>query len=186
MARVSVRRMVCPMKTKDMATEDMAPDVENRAAELASREGRRGELRRGAVSACDCAMQAGARGAARLAWPLVFPVLACALCPACLAILFQFLPVAVSAAVSEACHDVVLTAALLMSVSASAWRSWRSRRAWPVAVTSMGSLLVIIAHAGGELPALEWAGFATLLGGGVMEARRSGHFRAAGAACVTT
>jgi hypothetical protein len=53
----------------------------------------------------------------------------------------------------------------------SAWRTWRTRRAWPVVVASVGAGLVLGGHAL-DLHAVEWAGILVLVIGGVTEQLR--------------
>jgi hypothetical protein len=74
--------------------------------------------------------------------------------------------------VSEFHHLVLLVIAISASLGVSAWRSWRTQRAWPIVVALTGSSLVVTGHFAGELHALEWAGVLVLLSGGLIE-----HFR---------
>ena len=127
--------------------------------------------------ACDCAAHRHGSKAANKAsagtWETLLPILACAVCPACMATyakLFSLLGVSVG--LSELHHTVVLTVAIAVSTLVSAWRSLRTRRVWPVAFAMLGSSLVIAGHVRGELHALEWAGVLTLLASGLVE-----HFR---------
>jgi hypothetical protein len=46
------------------------------------------------------------------------------------------------------------------------------KRAWPVLVAALGSLLVFAGHFAGELHSAEWAGVLVLLAGGVTEQLR--------------
>jgi hypothetical protein len=73
---------------------------------------------------------------------------------------------------SELHHLVLLAVAISASIGVSAWRSWRTRRVWPIAVALTGSALVALGHFAGDLHVVEWAGVLTLLAGGVVE-----HFR---------
>jgi hypothetical protein len=103
----------------------------------------------------------------------LLPVLACAVCPACLATYTKVLSlVGVSFGFDEALHDVLMAGALTVSVGVSAWRSWRTGRAWPLLLALGGSALVAGGHLLGELHVLEWAGVLVLLIGGLSE-----HFR---------
>ena len=125
--------------------------------------------------ACDCAghrHQSSAPSQAG-AWSALLPVLACAVCPACLttyAKLFSVLGVGFG--LSEITHLFLLVVAISASIGVSAWRSWRTRRVWPIATALTGSLLVLIGHVAGDLHVVEWAGVLTLLAGGLTE-----HFR---------
>ena len=124
--------------------------------------------------ACDCAAHRHATRASTEAgtsvWTTVLPILACAVCPACMATyakLFSLLGVGVG--LSELHHTVLLVLAIGVSTLVSAWRSVRTRRIWPVGLAVLGASLVIAGHVRGELHALEWAGVLTLLGSGVVE-----------------
>jgi ABC-type nickel/cobalt efflux system permease component RcnA len=127
--------------------------------------------------ACDCAAHrhaAKGSGDARTGtWETILPILACAVCPACMATYAKVLSlVGVSVGLSELHHTVVLAVAIAVSTLVSAWRSLRTRRVWPVAFAVLGSSLVIAGHVRGELHALEWTGVLVLLGSGLAE-----HFR---------
>jgi len=96
----------------------------------------------------------------------LLPALACAVCPACLTTYAKVLSVfGVSFGVDAALHRRLLVAALATSISISAWRSWRQRRIWPLAIALAGTALVAAGHGLGELHALEWGGMLLLLGG---------------------
>lgn len=69
-------------------------------------------------------------------------------------------------------HLVLLGAAIAGSIALSAWRTFRTRRTWPLAIALTGSLLVALGHLGGDLHYVEWAGIVVLLAGGLGE-----HFR---------
>jgi len=77
--------------------------------------------------------------------------------------------VGVGFGLSEAHHHVLLAVAVAASVSISAWRSWRTKRAWPVATAALGAGLILLAHLAGDLHAAEWAGVLVLLAGGLVE-----------------
>lgn len=125
--------------------------------------------------ACDCSAHR-ARATpppASGAWAALLPVLACAVCPACLTTYAKLLSVlGVGVGLSELHHLILLVVAVSASVGVSAWRSIRTRRVWPVAVALTGSTLVAAGHLGGDLHAVEWAGVLVLLAGGLTE-----HFR---------
>jgi len=106
-------------------------------------------------------------------WSSLLPVLACAVCPACVTTYAKVLSlVGLGFGLTETQHLVLLVLALGASLAISAWRSWRSRRAWPIAMAVLGSSLVALGHLQGDLHALEWAGVLVLLLGGLGE-----HFR---------
>jgi hypothetical protein len=123
-------------------------------------------------AACGCghhhappAPQAGSRWGAAL-----LPVLACAVCPVCLTTYAKVLSVfGVSLGVDAALHQRLLVAALATSIAISAWRSWKQRRIWPIAIAIAGTTLVAAGHGLGELHALEWGGMLLLLGGALAE-----------------
>lgn len=139
--------------------------------------------------ACDCA---GHRALERLAppsekpslWSSLLPVLACAVCPACLATYAKLFSVAgVGLGLDEAAHATLLFTAVIASVGLSAWRSWRTKRAWPVSVALVGCSLLLAGHlAGGAFHGLEWAGVITMLVGGLAEHIRLVHRPATSAA----
>lgn len=123
--------------------------------------------------ACDCAAHLRREEPAPGALSALLPVLACAVCPACLSTYAKLFSVAgVGFGLSELHHDILLGVAITTSVLVSAWRSHRTRRAWPIAVALTGSALVLCGHLLGELAWLEWAGVLVLLAGGLTE-----HFR---------
>lgn len=122
--------------------------------------------------ACDCAAHRAPKTTAPNAgmWSAILPVLACAVCPACLttyAKLFSVLGVGFG--LSEFHHLVLLVVAISASIGVSAWRT---RRVWPIAIALTGSALVATGHLAGDLHAVEWAGVLLLLVGGLTE-----HFR---------
>lgn len=102
----------------------------------------------------------------------LLPVLACAVCPACLTTYAKLLSVAGTAWLSDTHHLVLLGVALSASLGLSAARTVRTRRAWPLATALTGGALLLAGHFGGEAPVLEWLGVLTLLVGGLVE-----HFR---------
>jgi hypothetical protein len=71
--------------------------------------------------------------------------------------------------ISEAQHHLLLAVAVSASVAISAWRSFRTRRAWPVATAALGAGLILVAHLAGDLHVAEWAGVFVLLAGGLVE-----------------
>jgi hypothetical protein len=104
-------------------------------------------------------------------WATILPVVACALCPACVSTYAKiFATIGVAAALSKRQHLALLVFAVVMSVGISAYRSWRSRRAWPVVVALAGCTLLSAGHLI-EANALEWCGIAILVVGGMLEQR---------------
>lgn len=136
----------------------------------------------GHVHSCDCTAHRAATVRRAGLSAALLTALACAVCPACLATyakLFSVLGVGVG--LSEAHHLVLLVVAVVASVLVSAWRSWRSKRFWPIAIALVGSSLVLLGHLAGDLHAIEWVGMLCLLGGGLTEQlrfRRLGHAHA--------
>jgi predicted branched-subunit amino acid permease len=83
----------------------------------------------------------------------------------------------VSVGLTEFQHSLLLAFAITVSVLVSAWRSWRARRAWPVALALLGSALVLTGHLHGELHTVEWSGVLVLLVSGVFEQLRMPRLR---------
>lgn len=122
--------------------------------------------------ACDCAGHRAPKATAPDAglWATFLPVLACAICPACLTTYAKLLSVfGVGFGLSELHHLVLLVVALSASIGVSAWRSWRTRRAWPIAIALTGASLVVTGHVASDLHIVEWAGVVLLLIGGLTE-----------------
>lgn len=106
-------------------------------------------------------------------WSTLLPVFACAVCPACMTTYAKILAVfGVGFGLSELQHLLLLVVAISASLAVSAWRSFRTGRAWPVVFALAGSALVAVGHMYGDLHAAEWAGVLVLLAGGLSE-----HFR---------
>jgi hypothetical protein len=78
----------------------------------------------------------------------------------------------VSVGLTELQHVFLLAIAITISLFASAWRSWRTKRRWPLAIAVTGAAMVLAGHLAAELHALEWLGVLVLLAGGLGE-----HFR---------
>lgn len=118
-------------------------------------------------ASCSCAHH---HDPAKLGWlSALAPALACAVCPACLS---TYAKIAASfgsgLAIGETAHLVLLLVAIAVSLAVSAWRSWRSQRAWPLALALVGGAMLVIGHVV-ELAPLEWGGIAVLLAGGLVE-----------------
>ena len=120
---------------------------------------------------CDCPAHRHAPTKSKLGgWSLLLPLLACAICPACLATYAKLLSVlGVGVGMTESQHLLVLSTAVLVSIVVSALRSWRSKRWWPIAFALAGAVLIVIGHAARSLHELEWAGVLMLLVGGLRE-----------------
>ncbi len=124
---------------------------------------------------CDCSVHRTAASQSDKSglWSAIVPVLACAVCPACLTMYAKLLSVAgVGFQLSEGQHLAILVVAIASSVGMSAWRGWRTKRSWPISVALAGSALVMVGHLIENLHTFEWAGMAILLAGGLTE-----HFR---------
>lgn len=84
--------------------------------------------------------------------------LACAVCPVCVATYAKLLSLTgISVGLDPGAHEILMFGALSISVRVSAWRSWRTARAWPFVVAVSGSALVATGHLLGGLHAVEWA-----------------------------
>jgi hypothetical protein len=120
---------------------------------------------------CDCPAHRHHAPKSKLGgWSVILPLLACAICPACLATYAKLLSIlGVSVGMTESQHLLVLATAVLVSIVVSALRSWRSKRWWPLAFALSGASLIVIGHAVHSLHALEWAGVLVLLLGGLRE-----------------
>jgi hypothetical protein len=106
-------------------------------------------------------------------WSLLLPILACALCPACVTTYAKvFAVLGVGFGLSETQHVALLVVALAGSLGVSAWRTVRTGRRWPLSVAVVGATAVVIGHAVPSAHLLEWVGVAILLAGGLTE-----HFR---------
>ncbi|MBM4377991.1 MAG: MerC domain-containing protein [Deltaproteobacteria bacterium] len=119
---------------------------------------------------CDCGHDHGAPADAPGGWSAVLPLLACLLCPACLAT-WAKLGSSLGAGVmlSEAAHGWVLAAAVSFSLGVSAWRTRRTGRPWPLAVAVCGAALVAAGHGLLGSEPIEWAGIAVMAVGGLAE-----------------
>lgn len=128
---------------------------------------------------CACAAHHGhasavRRGPQRGALFALFPALACAVCPACLSLYAKvFATLGVGFTFTETQHHWLLLLALAASVLVSAWRSWQSRRAWPVVVSLLGSCLLLSGHGRPGTAWLEYLGVLVLLAGGIRENQRA-------------
>lgn len=95
-------------------------------------------------SHCDCAHHRAkssnpATGEPGGRWASLVPILACAVCPACLAAYAKVLSfVGIGVSLSESTHLLVLVLAIGVSLVVSAWRAWRLRRLGPLAISVVG------------------------------------------------
>lgn len=129
--------------------------------------------------ACDCAAHRASAAPGAGLWSVWLPVLACAICPACLATYAKLFSVlGVGFGLSEIQHLALLVIAITASLGVSAWRSFRTRRVWPIAVAVTGAALIIVGHLAGDLHIVEWAGVLVLLVGGLVEHVRLRKLRA--------
>jgi hypothetical protein len=125
----------------------------------------------------DCGCASHQKPAARTSrgtfdWSMLIPVLACAVCPVCLATYAKVLALAgvgVGLGIGQTEHTWLLAIALLSSLVVSAWRSVRTRRVWPILFAALGSTLVLLGHLAGDLHVVEWLGVLTLLASGLAE-----------------
>jgi hypothetical protein len=122
--------------------------------------------------ACDCEHHRSPATGDSVAgglWASVLPLLACAVCPACLSAYAKILSaLGVGLVLTETQHAVIMSLAVASSVAVSAWRTKRTGRAWPLAVSVSGASLVVVGHLS-ERSALEWSGVLILLVGGLLE-----------------
>jgi hypothetical protein len=99
----------------------------------------------------------------------LLPILACAVCPACLSAYAKVLSAfGVGLFLTDTQHAIIMAVAVTSSVAVSTWRTVRSGRRWPLAVSLCGSCLVV----GGHLldhNVIEWVGVLVLLVGGLVE-----------------
>ncbi|RKH47874.1 MerC family mercury resistance protein [Corallococcus sicarius] len=134
-------------------------------------------------SSCDCAHHraeasspAGEPGGR---WASLLPLLACAVCPACLSAYAKVLSfVGIGVSLSESTHLLLLVVAIGVTLVVSAWRAWRLHRVGPLVISVVGSALLVLSHALEENPLLLWSGVAVLLGGALWERRVWRRFQA--------
>lgn len=145
---------------------------------------------------CDC--PAHRRGAIELGgeegrdappslWASILPVLACAVCPACIASYSSALSaVGISATLGEAYHHYFLAVALLVTLGLQAYRAHRTQRRAPLVAAIVGSTLLVGGHALDDSgfaawsPLLVWAGVAVLLGSSIVDVVRTRRAHARG------
>jgi hypothetical protein len=135
---------------------------------------------------CDCAAHRAASHAAHHAqpgdaappqaagswWTSVAPVLACAVCPACMSTYAKVLStLGVGVFLTETQHHALLIGAVSLSLAIGVWRGHKGRRWSPFFLTLLGCALLVSGHLLGDVRALSWSGMAVLLGGGLWEHR---------------
>jgi len=102
----------------------------------------------------------------------VAPLLACALCPACLTVWSTLLSAvgvqAGLAGMGEEAHGVVLGVAVLVAMGVAAWRAISTRDVRPALLPAAGCGMLVAAHAL-DVESLEWAGVAALLGAALLD-----------------
>ncbi|ADO70923.1 MerC family mercury resistance protein [Stigmatella aurantiaca] len=126
---------------------------------------------------CDCAHHRRASSCSPLEerggrWAVLVPLLACAVCPACLSTYAKVLSfLGVGFLLTESAHQGILVVAVAISIGMGGWKAWRLRRGGPFAATVVGCALLILGHALDENAVMSWGGVAVLLGGAMWERR---------------
>ncbi len=125
----------------------------------------------------------GKRWSARLTQAIATaaPMLACAVCPACLSAYGKiFAALGIGFTLSEEEHSYFLLAAVLISLVSSSWRTWVTQKLWPLLIAMSGCLLIMAGHWGGHyigasdfLSICEWIGVLILAVGGIVERQRN-------------
>lgn len=97
-------------------------------------------------------------------WAQVLPALACAACPACMAVWKPLLSViGVTLALSEGEHEALLYASLAVALAVGAWDLWRSTLKTPFVLTAVGAALMVSSHLAGDVAVLEWTGMVVMV-----------------------
>lgn len=100
----------------------------------------------------------------RLSLASLLPALSCAVCPACLALWKPLLSVlGVTLAFNDAQHAWLLYGSLSIALVVATWDVWRARAWLPFWLTTAGAALMVLAHALGDVPALEWGGMLVMV-----------------------
>ena len=103
-------------------------------------------------------------------WAALAPVLACAVCPACLSTYAKVLSLlGVGVTLTESTHHILLVLAVCVSLGASFWKARRRHQWGPLWVAILGCALLAMGHARDEDPVLTWSGVVVLLVGGLWE-----------------
>jgi drug/metabolite transporter (DMT)-like permease len=125
------------------------------------------------AQACDCpthVAKAGPTSGSR--WSALAPLIACALCPACLTTYGGVLSLlGLSLYMTEAQHFFILILAVSISASIGFLRARRTRRWIAFAVSLFGCALLLLAHFADDHRGLTWGGVIALLGSSVWEYR---------------
>jgi hypothetical protein len=99
-------------------------------------------------------------------WSVLVPLIACAFCPACLAVWAPFLAtLGIGIVLSEAQHGILLFLAVTVSIGLAALRARRTAAWVPFALTVAGGSILLSSHWLGENVWLSLLGIAGLLSG---------------------
>ncbi len=106
----------------------------------------------------------------------ILPILACALCPACIGVWAQVLSVVgIGLVITEAQHHALLAVAIAIALAMSVYRFARTRVVGPFVMTIMGSASLAGAHFfAEENHLLSWVSIAVILGASLWQ-RRAEH-----------
>lgn len=122
---------------------------------------------------CACDHHHEAPGASRNSaiWSTLLPILACAVCPGCIASYAKILSiVGVGIALSETQHLGLLVVCISLSLGVGLREARMTRRWGPLLVNVLGCTVLVAIHAMGEQsapPWSSWCGIVLLLGGAV-------------------
>lgn len=140
-------------------------------------------VRTGCVSECGCVAHSVTKrpddsGAPSL-WSVILPLVACAFCPACLAVWAPVLTsLGLGFSLPESAHLAALLLIVPLSVGPAGVRAYRSRAWRPLVFTGGGALSLIAGHVL-DTWVLELLGAAGLVLGGVLQHRASHRTRSA-------
>lgn len=129
--------------------------------------------------ACDCHAhrKAEAPPSGEGLWATLLPVLACAVCPACMSAYAKiFSALGAGATLSARTHGILVGLALTVSLVMSARRAHRTRTYRMFSGTAFFAMLVILGHVR-EASIVEWLGIAGLLAVGLYEHPAIGRLR---------
>lgn len=119
--------------------------------------------------ACACPHHHEATSPRRGRGAAILPILACAVCPGCVATYAKVLSVlGVGVALSETQHLWLLLACVVPSIGFALYEARTSRRYAPAILTCTGSAVLVLVHLFAEqvgLGRLSWVGVALLLAG---------------------
>lgn len=102
------------------------------------------------------------------AWSVLLPILACAVCPGCLATYAKLLSaVGIGVALTESQHLGLLLGCVGLSLAVGLREIRTTRRRGSFVVTLAGCTSLLAAHFLGEPSSLTWGGVALLFAGGV-------------------